>query len=531
MTNRVPLGFEIPTGEPVDLPIKHMVVVGATQEAGKTTCLEGLASRLPPGFKVAAFITKRGEGSFRDGTPLPPYYKERSDWRFVQSLLEAAVQTKLKFETAWIIKSSRGTKTLQEVKTNIDKALETAKGLSESVYTTLGAYLDIVLPQIDDGLLSGKLELNEGTNIFDLSKFSTEMQGLIIASTVEAIRLRENKTIVIIPEIWEFCPEGRKTPVSVALEAFVRKGAALQNYAWLDAQDITGVEKTILKQCENWLLGRQREMNEIKRTLAQIPVAKSLKPKPENIAHLEIGQFFACFGKEVRKVYAQPSWVTMLDAKAIALGRLAVNDALKPAKVLAYEIRMPTLEDIPPRNREDTDLGVEITLAVSEEEDMGRIEELEKQLEEKDRVIADLQTRLSRLEQAKPEMVKAITKMEQPHQDGVRYDMKVTAKVPKMTVEEKVVQIEASTDGNDGRMALLVAKGYFDQGRTVNAVQGEFRQRAWGTWSGGAGAMNMKKLLLKFCEYGFLRWENEQDFQIVPEAKKNITVKKITVSA
>lgn len=33
----VRLGFEIPTGAPVDIPLRHMVVTGQTQEAGKTS--------------------------------------------------------------------------------------------------------------------------------------------------------------------------------------------------------------------------------------------------------------------------------------------------------------------------------------------------------------------------------------------------------------------------------------------------------------------------------------------------------------
>lgn len=47
--------------------------------------------------------------------------------------------------------------------------------------------------------------------------------------------------------------------------ALVRKGAGLQNYMWVDSQDTAGVDKTILRGCAVWLIGVQREANEIKR--------------------------------------------------------------------------------------------------------------------------------------------------------------------------------------------------------------------------------------------------------------------------
>lgn len=38
----IPLGFAIDSGEPVSIPLRHTVITGQTQEAGKTTTLEAL---------------------------------------------------------------------------------------------------------------------------------------------------------------------------------------------------------------------------------------------------------------------------------------------------------------------------------------------------------------------------------------------------------------------------------------------------------------------------------------------------------
>lgn len=59
MTQRVHLGYEIGTGEPVEIPMRHMVVTGQTQEAGKTTALEAMISR--SGMKAIAFVTMHAE--------------------------------------------------------------------------------------------------------------------------------------------------------------------------------------------------------------------------------------------------------------------------------------------------------------------------------------------------------------------------------------------------------------------------------------------------------------------------------------
>jgi hypothetical protein len=95
-----------------------------------------------------AFVTKRGEGSFATRAPSAPYFREQADWQFVASILEASRGEKLKFERAWIIRASKGARTLADVQRNVRKAMETAKGMSADVYLTLDAYLEVVVPQI-----------------------------------------------------------------------------------------------------------------------------------------------------------------------------------------------------------------------------------------------------------------------------------------------------------------------------------------------------------------------------------------------
>jgi DNA helicase HerA-like ATPase len=111
--------------------------------------------------------------------------------------------------------------------------------------------------------------------------------------------------VVVVPEAWKFIPQGRGTPVKLAAEAYIRQAAGLGNYLWLDSQDIAGVDKIILKSVPLWVLGVQREANEIKRTLDNIPASVS-QAQARGRGPLGLGEFFACYGNHVTKTYVQP---------------------------------------------------------------------------------------------------------------------------------------------------------------------------------------------------------------------------------
>jgi hypothetical protein len=316
------LGFVVGTGEPIAIPLRHTAVTGQTQEAGKTTALEALISR--SSVRALTFVTKRGEGAFQSAYNIWPYFRERADWQYVAAILEATLREKLKFERSWIMKVCKGAESLADVQRNIEKGLLTAKGLNESVLTTLHAYLELVLPQITGTTFASSIKLVPGVNVMDLSEFRLEMQSLIIRSAIEWVYEREDNTVVIIPEAWEFIPQMRGSPVKLSVETLIRKGAGLKNYVWLDSQDIAGVHKDILRSVPVWILGVQRESNEVARLLSHIPAGVA-KPKVADVMQLGLGQFYVCYGSRVEKVYVQPAWMDEQTAVSIAKGITTVE--------------------------------------------------------------------------------------------------------------------------------------------------------------------------------------------------------------
>ena len=322
---KIMLGFEVGTGKEVQMSLHHTVITGMTQLSGKTTTLEAIISRANK--RAIAFKTKRGESGFNNYREMPPFFVERADWQYVATLLEAVMREKMRFERPWIMKATQGTKSLREVLENVQTLRsETKKQLSENIYTALEEYLKIIVPQIEKLKFSKTLDLIDGINVVDLTEMTVELQSLVIQSTMEYVINNLQETILIVPEAWEHIPQGRNTPVKLYAETFIRKGAAIGNYLFIDSQDIAGIDKMPLRQCNNWILGRQREGHEVERVREQIGKTKI---DAEEIRSLPLGHFIAILGDDIRKVYVLPAGVPAKIGRQVAMGEIPVTEAGK----------------------------------------------------------------------------------------------------------------------------------------------------------------------------------------------------------
>lgn len=241
----IKLGYEIGTGKKVSVKNSHLIVTGVTQLSGKTTTLEALIKR--SGLKAIVFKTKVGERGFNEGTLIPPYFRERFDWEYVLSLLEATMKERLKFQRSWVIRACETATSLVEVKNNIDESLANPKmrSLDRSVLTELQAFFNKVLPQLQYANFSRTLEFRDGINIMDLEQFSSEIQSLVIRSVLETVLKDFKNTIIVVPECWKFLPQTRGSPVKQSAEEFIRQGATNNNFMWIDS--IPNYEAVLVK--------------------------------------------------------------------------------------------------------------------------------------------------------------------------------------------------------------------------------------------------------------------------------------------
>jgi hypothetical protein len=546
------LGFEVGTGRAVAVPTRHLAVTGQTQDSGKTTTLEALIAR--SGLRAVAFVTKRGEGSFRTGRKISPYFRERADWQFVQSVLEAAMHQRMKFEQQWIIQASKGAKTLREVHQNVQRLMLKAKGLSFGIYTCLDAYFSIVIPQIDRLPYSKKLELAPGINVMDLSGYDFPLQALVVRSVLEWVYENERDTVVIIPEAWEFIPQDRGSPVRLAAEELIRKGAANRNFVWIDSQDLAGVHKTILRQVGVWIVGVQREANEIARVLKHF-ISKPARPRPEEIMTLGRGEFFACWGTEQHRVYVQPAWIGEVHARAIAMGEESVESAAK----IWREMKKESKSQKPAASHDESE---------DSEEDMKLLEEIRAALEcepgkeaekLKELIVAHdaLAKEVRSFHALNPQLahdlrapaielppidlqpneapagsvqtiaippngrvdlpaIYAYVKQRAAADPGV---LELLRQQPELRVKVERRTLTVSDADTDGRIALLIKDKFFDTPQNSGAVTKEFKRRGW--FQAKTSNAATLKPLFRIAEAGFLVKE-AGGYQAVPGMKVHI---------
>jgi hypothetical protein len=338
----IKLGYEIKTGKEVFVSPSHLIVTGITQLSGKTTTLEALIKR--SGLKAIVFKTKIGEKSFTEGTEVAPFFRDRSDYEFVKSLIEAYSKEKLFLEKGTLMRLCKGSSNLIDIKKKVDEAL-TGKmnAINLEIHTRLQHYLENLIPQIQYANLSKTLQVYEGINIMNLERFSEEAQALIIQSVADEVLKTMNNVIIVIPEAWKFLPQKYNNPCKRVVESFIRQGATNGNYVWIDSQDMAGVDKIPLKQISTWILGYQSERNEVKHTLDEISLPKKSKPTEEEIMNLKKGHFFLSSYEGVKSVYVQPLWVDDEDAEKIAKGLLDVSDFKAPNSLTPFN--RPTIKE------------------------------------------------------------------------------------------------------------------------------------------------------------------------------------------
>jgi hypothetical protein len=535
MTQRtVLLGYEIGTGSPVEIPVMHLAVTGQTQQSGKTTTLEALVHR--SGLRAIAFVTKRAEGSFQNARRIQPYFRERADWQFVSAVLEATLREKMKFERSWIMRVCKGASTLRDVRENVHKALPKARGLSEDVYFRLGEYLDLVIPQMKRTAWASTVDLQPGLNVMYLAEFTSEVQALVIRSVLEWIHDRERDTIVVIPEAWEFIPEGRGSPVKLAAEKLIRKGAAAGNYVWLDSQDIAGVDKVLLKQVAVWILGVQRADVEVKRTLAHLP-AGAARPKPADIMQLNRGEFFVSYGRELKCVYVMPAWMDENNARNIALGNTAWH-RVEPAPADDHDQPDPEIEPYEPmvqcgQPERDRALLMEEEMENKARKEIERLQEfIAQELPHEPGAMnretaVDCAIRL--LKERRPNAQVKPCRVDATDTDSIVAEvirrlqssdsplLKLTADKPELEVTVQRRTIEADGSTLRGRLAALIAEDYFQEAKTGNSAFNELKRRGVGT-----AKPNVYRELDKLAEWGFLTKELAGGYQAVAGMKVNI---------
>lgn len=514
-TPSIHLGFEVGSGNPSSVPLGHLCVFGQTQLAGKTTALEAMISRSDA--RAVAFVTKRGEGGFSGGRAILPYLQERADWQSVQEILESALAGKQDFKQPWIMRACEAANDLSDVQTNTKRLLKSAKrGMEQDMYYVLDHYFDLVIPQIRDLPKCDRIDLADGLNVMDLEGYTPELQAQVIRSTIEWIHRKETGVITVIPEAWRFLPQGRRSPVRMAAENLIREGGGLKNFMWLDSQDIAGIDKLPLRAARTWLIGVQRENNEVQRNLANIPDSFE-KPKAKDVATLGIGTFFNCSEKSIVKTYVQPAWMDETTAKAISRGEMALDDLpprgeSKPIEIVSAPVAVRTAK------RESQPI---LEKPMPKESELSSLKGILEQLKDQ---IAGLESPAPSKEKssALPTLPDDEEAMFQRFRARIMSDPKVLSVLttqPELRIEVTTETITMDGKSLNGRIARLLHNGYMKTATKHAEIYKELNRTGPEVNSG-----NLSRAMKLFVKLGFVTDEAD-GFREVPGMKKRIVEK------
>jgi hypothetical protein len=520
------LGYELETGNAIGIPLSHLIVTGLTQLSGKTTTLEALITRSD--LKAIVFRTKPGERGFANAQRIPPYFKERSDWQYVSALLEATLKEKMRFERSWIMTACKGTSSLLDVKRNIEQSLANPKlnSLSRSVYTTLDEYLNLILPQISVTTFSNTLDLQLGVNVMDLERLRDELQSLVIRSVLETTLKEMHDIIVVIPEAWKFIPQERGNPCKQLAEEFIRQGATNHNYLWIDSQDMSGVDKTPLKQVSTWILGLQSERNEVRHTLDQMPIPKRMRPAEDEIMTLKRGHFYACTPQWSKKVYVQPSWLDEGTAKAIATGEKSVDEIQRP-----LQASLPPLPSLPKQTPDEKLIVLEQVqkeLQSIRKDFFGQVQQLTEYVRKVAESIPSIQpTSLAPLKEIDTDQIALTIMQKLPNKDILIDEVikAVLAKIPKgitggaakyevapmaalqkkflQEAKERIIAIISALPADLKKLLLFIES----QGKGIEHNQ--VCERCFGWKSVGEYSTKVKNMRLALRDAGFVRVDSK----------------------
>jgi flagellar motility protein MotE (MotC chaperone) len=298
------------------------------------------------------------------------------------------------------------------------------------------------------------------------------------------------------------------TPVKWVAQQFIRKGAALGNYLWLDSQDIGGIDKTPLRQCDNWLMGRMKEAHEVGRILKQLLGAKI---PAEEIQTLALGHFYAAIGNDLKKVYVLPAGVPEPVGMEVATGKRSpesVREEFLKVKVIEGDgIYRQKCEDLEKERDQllQTNKGMEEKLKalLTQAEPINKLEEenlaLHQQLDQDKGIIDRLQADAGQLQKIRKSFAGLLQHNNTTSIPGDPSEVKMHIGHSQLVVSAKFLgerHLEFSTNNKEGQMMYCIVNELPKEGFTEIELLRKVAEHGW-------------KILQTTANITLRKWANE----------------------
>jgi hypothetical protein len=290
-----------------------------------------MMQHIPENYKVVCLDVKDPRDFEGAGAEIPIYIENKTDPLMLKQLLEQESHLWLRREFPELIDLCKEGDTFEKVYERVNRRMtEKVHPVVKDRLKVLQLLLRKLVENMTQIELSDTLELSAKNNVMNLSKVPSEIKQLAVYSVVKWVLEKLENIVLVIDELPDFAPQQYRTPSKSMIGQAIRKGGAKGIWLWLSGQTMTGVDKQVLKQAMIWILGHQREINEAKRTLDQIPFKTGLKV--EDIMTLPVGHFVVCTDEGGYITYVQPEGVEDETAKKVSLGEVSVNEVVEMLK-------------------------------------------------------------------------------------------------------------------------------------------------------------------------------------------------------
>jgi hypothetical protein len=336
---------------------------------------------IPEGYRALCLDVKDPRDFEGAGREIPIYVENKTDPLMLKQLLEQESHLWLRKEFPELIDLCKEGDPFSRVLERVDKRMQ------EKVHPVVLDRLKVLrllLKNLVENMakveMSDRLDLPAKNNVMNLSKAPMAIKQLAVYSVVKWALERMEKVVLIIDELPDFAPQGFSTPAKNMIGQAIRKGGAKGIWLWLSGQTMTGVDKQVLKQAMIWILGHQREINEAKRTLEQIPFKTGLDVK--DIMTLPVGNFVVCTDEGAYITFVQPEGIDDEMARSVSLRQRSVDDIiaiLKKVKVTEDDEMYKEMYEQEKHKREECEKEFARQLEHLVEK---RVEEIKKQFNE-----------------------------------------------------------------------------------------------------------------------------------------------------
>lgn len=383
-------------------------------------------------------------------------------------------------------------------------------------------------------------------DLYSISLSKTDWRA-IVRRSIETILYEgegHGQRHVFLEEAAEFIPQRvRDGNTYAAVEKLARMGGNVGVGVTLINQRAEEVNKAVLELCDNLLLHRQRGKNSLL-SLRKWLAAGNVDPPKEitdTLADLPTGECWAWFKDVGKPKHIKVARKMSFDPDRRAMSRSASVTPVPAVDVTAFVARMkaalagksppslPTPKVAKSEIRELPGARAARTRATMPKAEEAQVDEKEARAlraenEELKRKVARLEGKLSRDEP----QVSAPANGETLDMDAIYAEVKrraatdpgvlrVLTEKPEieLAIERKVIQVDGSS--LKGRIAKLIASGFFNEGKTQSGTRSELKRTGSDVNQG-----NLWKTLASLVSDGFLTLEASKEYRAVEDMKVNV---------